>query len=223
MSTLYIVSTPIGNLEDMTLRALRILKEVDIIFCEDTRVTRKLLTHFEIHTPTESYHQHSGDRKTDHIVSLLREGKNLAIVSDAGTPGLSDPGGPLVHDVRSQLGSTIQIVPIPGASALAALIAVAGIPMDSFVFLGFMPHKKGRQTLFKEIAESKRTTIFYESPHRINKTLEALEATLEPDRTIVIGRELTKKFETLYVGSVEQVKHDLDQILGEFVVAVAGK
>jgi 16S rRNA (cytidine1402-2'-O)-methyltransferase len=223
MSTLYIVSTPIGNLEDITLRALRILKEVDIVFCEDTRVTRKLLTHFDIHTPTESYHQHSGDRKTDHIVSLLREGKNLAIVSDAGTPGLSDPGGPLVHDVRAQLGSTIQIVPIPGASALAALIAVAGIPMDSFVFLGFMPHKKGRQTLFKEIAGSKRTTIFYESPHRINKTLEALEAALEPDRTIVIGRELTKKFETLYVGSVQQVKHDLDQILGEFVIAVAGK
>ena len=223
MSTLYIVSTPIGNLEDITLRALRVLKEVDIIFCEDTRVTKKLLTHFDIHTPTESFHQHSGDRKTDHVVSLLSDGKNLALVSDAGTPGLSDPGGPLVHDVRAKLGNSIQIVPIPGASALAALIAVAGIPMDSFVFLGFLPHKKGRQTLFKEIAESERTTIFYESPHRISKTLESLEAALDPTRIIVIGRELTKKFETIYIGPVQQVKKDLDQIMGEFVVAVAGK
>jgi len=222
--TLYIVSTPIGNLEDITLRAIRILKEVDVIFCEDTRVTHKLLSHFEIPVRTESFHQHSGERKTDHLISLLREGKNLALVSDAGTPGLSDPGGPLVRDVRDALGDDAHIVPIPGASALVALIAVAGIPMDSFVYLGFLPHKKGRATLFAEIAESKRTTIFYESPHRILKTLTSLKETLGPDRLVVVGRELTKQFETLYVGTASDVRKKIAlNVKGEFVVAVAGK
>lgn len=224
MATLYIVATPIGNLEDITLRAIRILKEVDIILCEDTRVTKKLLNHYNITTTTISYHQHSSEKKVDQITSLIQEGKTIALVTDAGTPGLSDPGGVLVHELRGTFGKSLDIIPIPGVSALTALISVAGIPMDLFVFLGFFPHKKGRQTLYKEIADSKRTVIFYESPHRIIKTLEALAEYITEERTLVIGRELTKKFETVYVGPLKEVTERIkENIKGEFVVAIAGK
>lgn len=225
MSTLFIVATPIGNLEDITLRALRILKSVDAILCEDTRHTGILLSHHNISKPTISYHQHSRLQKLDAIIAMLKDGKNLALVSDAGTPALSDPGGVLVSEVSKQLGTEVRIETIPGPSALTALIAVAGIPTDKFLFLGFLPHKNGRQTLFKQIADSEITTIFYESTHRILKTLDSLCEVLDEHRQIVIGRELTKQFETIYRGSAKEIREQLttETTRGEFVVAVAGK
>ncbi|MBU0597901.1 16S rRNA (cytidine(1402)-2'-O)-methyltransferase [Patescibacteria group bacterium] len=223
--TLYIVATPIGNLEDITLRALRVLKEADFVVCEDTRHSLKLLNRYEIKKPLISYHQHSKIQKVNHIISLLKEGKQIALVSDAGTPGISDPGGLLVHEVLKTLDDKIKIIPIPGPSALATFISVVGLPTDKFLWLGFLPHKKGRQTLFAQISESKITTIFYESVHRIEKTLNSLIEVLDDNRQIVIGRELTKKFETIYRGSAKDVLEKLktDEIKGEFVVAVAGK
>jgi len=223
MSTLYVMATPIGNLEDITLRALRILKEVDFILCEDTRQTLKLLNRFEIKKHLISYHQHSNLQKMDDIVGLLREGKNLALVSDAGTPALSDPGGVLIEKIIEELGDSVKIVPVPGASALTTIASVAGLPTDKFVFLGFLPHKKGRQSLFNFIKESDRTIIFYESPHRILKTLNTLIEVLDEKRRIVVGRELTKKFETIYRGSAREVleKVQADEVKGEFVVVVS--
>ncbi len=225
MAILYVVATPIGNLEDMTQRALRILKEVDFVLCEDTRHTLQLLNYFGLKKSLISYHQHSQLHKVDYIINLLRQGHNLALVSDAGTPAISDPGGVLVHEVVSRMGDSAQIVPIPGAAAVITLASVAGLPTDKFLFLGFLPLKKGRQALFKQIKGSDKTVIFYESPHRIIKTLEALTGLLEPERQIVVGRELTKKFETIYRGSAKEVLEKLqaDQIRGEFVVAVGSK
>jgi len=225
MGVLYVVATPIGNLEDMTQRGLRILKEVDFVLCEDTRHTLQLLNHFGIKKSLISYHQHSRLQKIDYIIELLRQGKNLALVSDAGTPAISDPGGVLVAEVVKQLGAAVQIVPIPGAAAVTTLASVAGLPTDKFVFLGFLPHKKGRQSLFNQIKESEQTVIFYESPYRIAKTLESLVDVLEPERQIVVGRELTKKFETIYRGNASEVldKVKNDEIKGEFAVAVARK
>ncbi len=183
MPTLYIVATPIGNLEDITLRALRVLSEVDFILCEDTRVTRKLLEHYNIKTPTVSYHQHSDLKKTEYILVLLSEGKNLALVSDAGTPGISDPGGKLVQKVfekfSAQGGKTeVSVESVPGPSAVTAALSISGIPTDKFIFLGFPPHKKGRQSFLDKIAESEYPVIVYESKHRIVKFLEEL-TTLE--------------------------------------------
>ncbi|MFH1207006.1 MAG: 16S rRNA (cytidine(1402)-2'-O)-methyltransferase [Patescibacteria group bacterium] len=225
MPKLYVVATPIGNLEDITQRALRILGEVDFIVCEDTRHTLAMLNHFNIKKSLISYHQHSQVQKVDHIIDLLKQGKNIAMVSDAGTPGLSDPGGVLVQEVIRELGTQVQIVPIPGSTALTAIISIAGVPTDRFLFLGFLPHKKGRQTLFQEIKNSERTVIFYESTHRIIKTLTSLAEILEPERRVVVGRELTKKFETIYRGSAQEVLKQLEtgETRGEFVVVVAGK
>lgn len=225
MAILYVVATPIGNLEDITARALRILREVDFILCEDTRHTLQMLNHFAIKKSLISYHQHSQLQKIDYIINLLKEGKNLALVSDAGTPAISDPGGVLVSEVVKQLGELVQIIPIPGVAALTALASVAGLPTDKFYFLGFLPLKKGRQTLFNQIKESEQTVIFYESTHRILKTLESLKEVLEPERQIVVGRELTKKFETIYRGSAAEVFSKLqnDKVLGEFVVLVDRK
>src|SRR3989344_765243 len=186
MPTLYIVATPIGNLEDITLRALRVLKEVDLILCEDTRVTKRLLEKYEIKTPTMSYHAQSKLSKVEKIFALLEEGKNLALVSDAGTPTISDPGCLLVSQIRQHFMSRsnldieeVKIAPIPGPSAVLAALSISGFPSSEFLFLGFLPHKKGRETLFKEIAVSKRTVVFYESPHRIIKTLESLKHHLD--------------------------------------------
>lgn len=224
MPTLYIVSTPIGNLEDITLRALRILKEVDLILCEDTRITKRLFQKYEIQKPTMSYHAQSRLSKVEKIISLLKEGKNLALVSDAGTPTISDPGCLLVAQVRAHFGDTIQIIPIPGPSAVLAALAVSGFPTSEFIFLGFLPHKKGRETLFKEIATSKRTVVFYESPHRIEKTLEALKKFLQPTRRMLISREITKIHEEHVMGTSEEVivhyKAHPDRMRGEFVVVV---
>jgi 16S rRNA (cytidine1402-2'-O)-methyltransferase len=172
---LYIVGTPIGNLEDISLRALRILTGVDFILCEDTRVTRKLLDHYKIKTLTISYHQHSNIKKIDYILDLLEKNKDLALVSDAGTPGISDPGGKLVQAVAEKFGDRLEIESIPGPSAVTAALSISGLPTDKFVFLGFLPHKKGRQTFLKKIIESVFPVVVYESKHRIIKLLDELE------------------------------------------------
>ena len=222
---LYIVSTPIGNLEDITLRALRILGEVDLILCEDTRIAKKLLNHYEIKTSVQSYHQHSSLQKIDYIIDLLQQGKNLALISDAGTPAVSDPGSMLVGKIRAELPEE-KIVAVPGASALTATIALAGIPIQDFIFLGFLPHKKGRETLFQEISKSERAMIFYESTHRIIKTLQSL-STKTPDRKIILAREITKIYEETLIGTASELLQILaskpEKTRGEFVVIVTRK
>lgn len=227
MPTLYIIATPIGNLEDITLRALRILKEVDTILCEDTRMTQKLLQKYDIKIPTLSYHSHSGLAKVEKIFELLEAGKNLALVSDAGTPTISDPGVLLVSQVKEKFGDTVAIIPIPGPSAVIAALSASGLPSSDFLFLGFLPHKKGRETLFKEIALSKRTVVFYESPHRILKTLESLKKHLGDERSVVIARELTKIYEEMVTGTAEELllyfEKNKDKVKGEFAVMVEGK
>ncbi len=226
IGTLYIVATPIGNLEDITLRALRILKEVDVILCEDTRTTSKLLNKYDIKNKTMSYHAHSTSGKESAIIKMLREGKNLALVSDAGTPCISDPGVMLVASVREEFGSEAKVVPIPGPSALISALSASGISSAEFVFLGFLPHKKGRETLFKEIALSDRVMVFYESSHRIMKTLVSLE-THTPKVKIMIAREITKQFEEFVDGTAtELLEHfnlDKNKQKGEFVVIVRNK
>lgn len=224
MGTLYIVATPIGNLEDITLRAIRILKEADIILCEDTRQSQKLLAHLGIHKQLVSYHQHSGFQREDEIIQYLKEGKTLALVSDGGTPAISDPGGKLVSLVREKLGTDVQIVPIPGPSAVTAAASAAGMPVSDFLFLGFIPHKKGRNKLFDEIAQSKRSVIFYESPHRIQKSIKQLAERLCPERKVVICREITKKFETITAGTIKEVAQKVqnEKPRGEYVVVVNG-
>ena len=220
---LYIVATPIGNLEDISKRALRTLSEVDLILCEDTRVTKKLLNHYNINTQTLSYHQHSKLKKVNYIIQLLNQGRNLALVSDAGTPGISDPGNKLISEVVKQY-SNVEIVPIPGPSAVTAAASISGIAMDNFLFLGFPPAKRKRNKFFKEVVESKYPVIFYESPHRIIRTLQELSSFIS-DREVVVCRELTKKFETIYRGETKEVigKIEKDKIKGEFVVIVKQK
>ncbi|KKP92200.1 MAG: Ribosomal RNA small subunit methyltransferase I [Parcubacteria group bacterium GW2011_GWA2_36_10] len=220
MSNLYLVATPIGNLADITLRAKNILAEVDFILAEDTRVTKKLLDHYEIKTKTLTWHQHSSDHDWQKIKSLLESGSSIALVTDAGTPGVSDPGGQLVAKVAQELAE-VKIIPIPGASSLTAIMSVAGIALDDFLFLGFLPHKKGRQTLITEIKESKRPVIFFESVHRI---LKALESLADCEKKLIVGRELTKNFETIYRGQAKDIlailQKDKSQLKGEFVIIV---
>lgn len=217
---LYIVATPIGNLEDITLRALRILKEVDLIACEDTRVTKKLLNYYSITTQLTSYHQHTGVVKSDKIIGELLAGKTVALVTDAGTPGVSDPGNKLV-EVAIKNG--IIVLPIPGASALASVVSVAGIDMQQFLFLGFPPHKKGRETYFKKVAASVVPVVYYESPHRVLKNLELLQS-LEENKQIIVGRELTKMFEQVVRGTAGEILEYFAQnpmkVKGEFVIVV---
>lgn len=215
MGTLYIIGTPIGNLEDITKRALCILKQVDLILAEDSRVTKKLLARYQISKPIVSYHQHSRLTKVKYILEQLKKGKDLALVSDAGTPGISDPGAKLIQYLVEQ-APDLKIVPIPGASALITALSVAGLPADKFVFLGFPPAKKKRKKFFQEVTDSKHTVVFYESPHRILKTLQELPATQE----IVVCRELTKKFETIYRGQTGEIIKQIgqDKVRGEFVV-----
>lgn len=219
MSNLYIVATPIGNLGDISLRALDVLKSVDLILCEDTRETKKLLSHYNINKPTLSYHQHSKLEKVDKILQMLKEGENIALVSDAGTPGISDPGNQLVSEVVSS--GCAAVVPVPGPSAAAAAASVSGFPMDRFLFMGFPPIKKKRKKFFEEVVSSSHPVIFYESPHRIIKSLAELS---EADNSleIIVCRELTKKFETIYRGSVDKVVKEIIP-KGEFVVVVRNK
>lgn len=226
IGTLYIVATPIGNMEDITLRALRILKEVDYILCEDTRTTQNLLNKYEIKTKTMSYHAHSTEGRESTIINLLKGGKNLALVSDAGTPCISDPGVLLVSNVKKELGEKAKISPIPGPSALISALSASGISSAEFVFLGFLPHKKGRETLFKEIANSKRVIVFYESTHRILKTLSSLDKH-SPNCEVLIAREITKQFEEFTNGTPKELldyfnKNKIKQ-KGEFVVIVKPK
>ena len=226
MSKLYIVGTPIGNMEDMTLRAVRILGEVDLILCEDTRVTRNLLKKYNITTDTMSYHSQSKISKIDLIIQMLQEGKSLALVSDAGTPTISDPGCLLVSSIREK-APEVEVIAIPGPSAVISALSISGLPSSEFTFLGFLPHKKGRQTLFKEIAGCERTMVFYESPHRLMKTLESLKEFLTPDRKVFVARELTKIFEQVVTGSAEEVlkyyTDNADKVRGEIVIMVSGK
>jgi 16S rRNA (cytidine1402-2'-O)-methyltransferase len=213
------VATPIGNLKDITLRAFEVLRGADLIVCEDTRVTSKLLARHDIRKPLMSLHEHSGDTALAKIIKAVEEGKGVAYVSDAGTPGLNDPGGKLVE---AAFAAGIKVEPIPGASALTAAISVCGFPMDEFVYLGFAPHKKGRQTMFTEIAADKRPCVMLESTHRIQKTLEALAGVLDERRLIFIGRELTKMHETLYRGTCREVMDQLAKTSskGEFTLIV---
>lgn len=224
---LYIIATPIGNLEDISPRGLRILKQADLILCEDTRQTRKLLTRFEIKNKVLSYHQHSSLKKVDQIISLLKQDQVIALVSDAGTPGISDPGNKLIEQTLEQI-SNLKIVPIPGPCALISALSVSGFPCDQFTFFGFPPQKKGRQKFFNQIKEIKSTIVFYESPYRILKTLNALKELFlqdEKQRQIVINRELTKKFETIYRGTAEDILNYLEnnskEIKGEFTVVIS--
>ncbi len=222
---LSIVATPIGNLEDITLRALRVLKECDLILCEDTRVTKKLLARYDIHTPVRSYHAHSSNAAHDAILAELSDGKWLSLVSDAGTPAVSDPGAHLVAVARRALGDNIQIETIPGPSAVLAALQVAGHSADSFTFFGFPPHKKGRKTFFETVAAAEHTAVLFESPHRILKTLDTLNDLLKPDRTVTVCRELTKIYEEVISGSVTEValhfhEHP-ERVRGEFVVVVS--
>lgn len=221
---LYVVSTPIGNLGDITFRAIDVLKSSDLILCEDTRVTQKLLDHYDIKVPTMSYHANSKLSKHEKILSLLEEGKVLSLVSDAGTPTISDPGVMLISLIKEKFGKDVRILTIPGASALTAALSVSGISSAKFVFYGFLPHKKGRETIFKEIAESDKTCVFFESTHRIEKTLESLKQVLGDDKRVVVTKELTKVFEEVIEGSASEVleylKENEDKKKGEFVVIV---
>lgn len=212
MSTLYIVGTPIGNLEDITLRALRILKEVDLIACEDTRRSGLLLAHYQINKPLISYHQHSKLQKINELIAELKSGKSIALVTDAGTPGISDPGGVLIAEA---IKNKIKIEPIPGVSSITAILSVTGINADKFLFLGYLPKKKGRQSLFENLQKISHPIVFFESPYRIESTLKDIQSFLG-DKEIIIGRELTKKFEEILRGRISEI---LPQIRpqGEFV------
>ena len=216
--TLYVVGTPIGNLGDITLRALETLKAVDFILAEDTRVTKKLLMKYEIKVSVYSAHEHTEAKKLESFLARVEAGESVAIVTDAGTPGLSDPGQAIVS---LTIARGITVVPIPGVSAVATLVSVAGIDMREFLFLGFPPHKKGRETFFKRVVASDVPVMYYESPHRLMKNLELLQS-FAPEMNIIIGRELTKMYEEIVRGNVAEVityftEHP-DKVKGEFSV-----
>ena len=232
MAILYIVATPVGNLQDISSRAIEVLKGVDLILAEDTRVTKKLLSHYNVKTPLLSYHQHSQLEKIDHILKLLEQGKNLALVSDAGTPGVSDPGNKLVEEVVKPLRDKVRIIPIPGPSALTAAASISGFPMDKFLFLGFPPAKKKRKKFFEEVGNSKYPVVFYESCHRILKTLEELKELSSlisrkelSSLKVVVCQELTKMFEKTYRGTISEVLDKIKDrdLRGEFVVVVSNQ
>jgi len=219
--TLYLCPTPIGNLEDITLRALKILKNVDTIAAEDTRVTIKLLNHYDIKTPLVSYHEHNKNTSGPKIISMLEEGKNIAVVSDAGTPGLSDPGEDLV---KQALEAKIRVVPLPGAAAAISALVASGLDSKRFVFEGFLPNKsRDRKVRIKELSTEERTVILYEAPHKIVRTLKELKAVLG-NRQIVIAREMTKIHEEFIRGRIEAVldKFDVKSPRGEMVVLIEG-
>jgi 16S rRNA (cytidine1402-2'-O)-methyltransferase len=222
---LYIVPTPIGNLEDMTLRAIRILKDADLVLCEDTSVTQRLFKEYGIESKTSVFYAQTGIKNIERVLEQLEEGATIALVSDAGTPTISDPGVLLVDRVRNELPD-VQVVALPGASALTTALSASGITSSTFTFYGFLPHKKGRETLFRTIAESEHTSVFYESVHRIEKTLDSLCEHV-PSRRISIARELTKLHEEVIRGTAEEAKAHFeankDHIRGEFVVIVEGK
>ncbi len=216
----YVVATPIGNLKDITERALEVLKEVDLVLCEDQRRTKKLLNYYKIDIPTESYHFHSRLGKKKKIVRLLKEGKDLALVSDAGTPGVSDPGGKLIQFILEKRPET-KISPIPGPSSILALASVSGFFMDRFLFLGYPPKKNKRKSFFNEVADSDHPVVFFEAKYRIIKTLKELKEAAG-EKEVVVGRELTKKYETIYRGRLDEVIESIknDDTRGEFTIIV---
>ncbi|SRR5712692_6198299 len=218
--TIYLVATPIGNLEDITLRALRILKEVDLIACEDTRQTQKLLNHFGIITPTISYHEHNEAARAMELVAQAQQGQTIAVVSDAGMPAISDPGYRIVLQALEQ---KVPVIPIPGPSALLAALAASGLPTDSFRFHGFLPAKQGqRRRMLEEIRPSSQTEVFYEAPHRVVEALQDIVAVLGPSRPVVIARELTKLHEEFLRGSAQELLAQLQQkeVRGEITLLI---
>ncbi len=222
MSKLYLVPTPIGNLEDITLRALRILKEANLILAEDTRVTSKLLNHYEIKKPVHAHHAHNEHKTVTFIAERIAAGETIALVTDAGTPGISDPGFLLVRECL-KLG--VEVECLPGATAFVPALVQSGLPCDSFVFVGFLPQKKGRQTKLKSLAEENRTMVFYESPHRLIKALEEFKEHFGAERKVSVSRELTKMFEETFRGTVEEVliHFSAKTVKGEIVIIVEGK
>ncbi|HNY62698.1 MAG TPA: 16S rRNA (cytidine(1402)-2'-O)-methyltransferase [Bacteroidales bacterium] len=216
---LYIVPTPIGNLEDITLRALRILKEVDFILSEDTRTTQKLLKHYEIENRCYAYHIYNEHKQVSRYIDQIRQAAAVALTSDAGTPGISDPGYLLI---REAIKEGIEVICLPGATALIPALINSGLPSDQFLFYGFLPHKKGKQSALKKIAESDQTVIFYESPHRLLKTLEMMLPLFEEDRVISISREISKVYEETYRGTVAECLQYFEkkEVKGEIVVVV---
>lgn len=219
---LYLVPTPIGNLGDITYRAVNVLKSVDKILAEDTRTSGVLLKHYEISTPTESFHAFNEHKRTEAIIERLQHGETLALITDAGTPGISDPGFMLA---RAAAAAGIKIESLPGATAFVPALVKSGLPSDKFVFEGFLPHKKGRQTRLKLLAEEERTIVFYESPHRLIKTLIQFIEFMGEERKVSVSRELTKKFEETVTGSIAEVLDHFQNhtVKGEFVVILEGK
>ena len=221
---LYLVPTPIGNLEDITLRAIRVLGEVDGILAEDTRNSGQLLKHFNISKPLYSHHAHNEHTGVPGVIKMLKEGKSLALISDAGTPGISDPGYLLV---KACVENGIEVESLPGATAFVPALVNSGFPTDRFVYEGFLPHKKGRQTRWKALAEEERTIVLYESPHRLVKALEQIIEFITPDRSVMVGRELSKMHEQMVRGTATEVlayfvAHP-DKVRGEIVIVIAGK
>ncbi|MFC1656905.1 16S rRNA (cytidine(1402)-2'-O)-methyltransferase [Patescibacteria group bacterium] len=218
LGILYVVATPIGNLNDITLRALDVLKSVDLILCEDTRVSRKLLTHYKISTQTESMHAHTKPEKITNIIKQINFGKNIAVITDAGTPTVSDPGSALLDRAWQD---KIKVVPIPGASAITTAFSVSGFSDKEFLFLGYIPKKKGREKFLKTLLESPYPVIFFESPHQIEKLIEQLKNILNSDHKILIARELTKIYETIYRGKIQDLEiSKIGKIKGEFTIIV---
>ncbi|MEK7537582.1 MAG: 16S rRNA (cytidine(1402)-2'-O)-methyltransferase [Patescibacteria group bacterium] len=221
MAFLFVVGTPIGNLEDLTHRAESVLRSASVIACEDTRVTKKLLSRYDITTPTVSIHHHTPASELERLLDRVAHGENAAVVTDAGMPGVSDPGGKLIARAVER-GIAVQSV--PGPSALTAAVSLSGVPTDQFLFLGFLPHKKGRETLFKRIAATAEAVVLYESPHRLLKTLQSLSAILPTERQVVVCRELTKIHESVIRGSAETVRKHYtdypDQVRGEIVIVI---
>ncbi len=225
MSKLYIVASPIGNLEDVSYRAIKILSQVDFIFCEDTRTSLKLLNRYDIKNKLQSFHQHSGFKKVNKIINYLKEDKEIAILSEAGTPNISDPGASLILQVKKELADKVEIIPIPGASAVTTALSVSPWPADKFIFLGFLPNKKGRQSQLKKIIDYPFLIVLYESKHRLLKLLNELSNPEKENNKkidIMIARELSKKFEQLIFGRPEQLIDKLNNnatmLKGEFVL-----
>ncbi len=217
---LYIVATPIGNLSDLTFRAKEILESVNLIACEDTRHSKILLNHYNIKKPLLSFHSHSGRTKVDKIIQYLKNGDDVALISDAGTPGISDPGFILI---QAALENGIEVIPIPGASAVITALCASGLPTDKFIYLGFLPIKKGRQKILKSIADMPHTVVFYESPHRLLKTISELKKCLKPDTKITVAKELTKIHETFFRGLIGNIEKKLPsgKPKGEYVVIIS--
>lgn len=219
---LYIVPTPVGNLEDMTLRSIRVLKETDLVLCEDTRTSSILLKHFDIHTPLQSYHKFNEHERTAKIIGMLKEGKSIALISDAGTPGISDPGFLLSRECRRE---GIEMQCLPGATAFVPALVDSGLPMDRFVFEGFLPPKKGRATRLTELSQETRTIVIYESPKRLERTLRQLAEYLGAEREAAVIREISKIHETIYRDTLGKLASHFAEhpAKGEIVIVVGGR